>query len=117
MHAACSDARCSASAMLANGPKGIAPILTWTPAGLLARSVVLWLLFLTAHAAGLRRCTSILSGTVPEGSIPLGQATILGTAYIVLYLGAMVVAPVMAVAAALGYLWRAGERATRYRPS
>jgi hypothetical protein len=71
------------------------PLLS--PAGLAIGALVLALLYGVVHAAGLRADASILSGSAPpdELGVPLGLA------YVILYFGFVVLAPVAVIAAAL----------------
>jgi len=79
-----------------------------TPRGLLLRAVVLVLLFAVAHLAGLREHTGVFSGGA-VGALPAA----LGATYAVLYLAAVVVAPVLVLAALLllGFVLLARRRA------
>ena len=63
-----------------------------------------------AHAAGLREYTSILCG-MPPGS---GWRSFLGAAYILLYLGFVIVVPILVLGAAIFALllrWLPGKKA------
>ena len=63
-------------------------------------------LFLIAHLAGLREYTTFLSGTTGDLGTTLDRSGLYGTAYIVLYLGCVVVAPILLLAAGLLMLWQ-----------
>jgi hypothetical protein len=70
-----------------------------TPAGLLKRALALWLFFAAVHMAGLRDAMSLLSGTKVYSS--LGVTAIAAAAYLSAYLGAVVAAPILALAAVI----------------
>jgi hypothetical protein len=63
-------------------------------------------LFLIAHLAGLREYTTFLSGTTGDLGTTIERSGLYGTAYIVLYLGCVVVAPILLLAAGLLALWK-----------
>ncbi len=72
----------------------------FSPKGFLLRAAVLLGLFLALHAFGLRASTSIICGTTPPGGA--GFANRFGAmAYVVLWLAAVVVVPVLAIGAAV----------------
>ena len=68
------------------------------------RAVVLVLLFGAAHLAGLRESTTFLTGTAAPGTSLLSSAYC-GGLYILLYLGFVVLAPILTLAAVLLYFW------------
>jgi hypothetical protein len=76
------------------------------PKDLVRRAAIIGLLFFAAHACGLRPFTSVLSGTT--ASLPAGwqMSAFLGFTYIVLYLGLVLLVPVLLLAAALLAIWR-----------
>ena len=78
----------------------------FSPKDLLRRAIVLSVLFLIAHLAGLREFTSLLNGTM--GSVELGWrlSAFFGLTYIILYLGIVLLVPTLILAAALLHLWR-----------
>jgi hypothetical protein len=82
-----------------------------SPQYLVTRALMLGVLFFLAHIAGLRDYTAFLSGTA-AGQTTMGWSVFYGTAYIALYLGAIVLAPILVIAAALLILW---ERLVRDR--
>jgi hypothetical protein len=71
----------------------------------LTRGLELAALFLIAHLAGLRDYTAFLSGTTGELGTTVERTGVFGTIYIVLYLGCVVVAPILLLAAGLLTLW------------
>jgi hypothetical protein len=67
----------------------------------LMRALALGVLFLLAHLAGLREYTTFLSGTAANPEAGLRWSSFLGMIYIVLYLGFVVTAPILILAAGL----------------
>lgn len=72
------------------------PLLS--PRGLLVRAVLIILVFLLCHAAGLREKTSILCGTSPTGDVDDMLSITLAALYMLAYFGALVVAPILLLA-------------------
>ena len=72
-----------------------------SPRSFLVRALVLGVLFLVVHIAGLRDYTTFLSGT--SGSVETGMksSAFYGTAYILLYLGFVVAAPIFVLTAGI----------------
>lgn len=74
-----------------------------SPSGMLILTVLLAGAYAAAHAAGWRENVSLLAGTsFPGPTGRMGQAATAG-GYIMLYFGAMVVAPILALAS--GIMW------------
>ena len=71
-----------------------------SPKDLIRRALVMTVIYLTVHAAGLREFTTILNGTM--GSVELGWRTsaFLGLLYIFAYLSFVLLVPVLILAAA-----------------
>jgi len=76
-----------------------------SPKDLVRRALVLVILYIILHLAGLRELVSILNGTV--GSLRLGweMSVFLGLLYIVAYLAFVLLVPSMLMAAGLLSLW------------
>ena len=76
-----------------------------SPKDFLRRALVICVLFLIAHLAGLREFTSLLNGTT--GSLELGRqlSVTLGLSYIVLYLAFILLVPILILAAIILALW------------
>jgi hypothetical protein len=72
----------------------------------LLRALATVLLFLLAHLAGLREYTTFLSGTVANPDVGFGLSAFYGMTYIALYLGGVVVAPILVITAGLLLLWK-----------
>ncbi len=88
------------------------PLLT--PAGLLARAAWLAAVWLAADLAGLRVHASIICGTLAGEGAAGAWPCFLGTAYVVLYLLAVLAAPVLVIAA--GIFAALGALTARPRP-
>lgn len=72
----------------------------------LIRAVALIVLFMLVHFAGLREYTSFLSGTTASPNMDMRESAFYGMAYIVCYLGAVVLAPIFALASGLLVAWQ-----------
>ena len=73
----------------------------FSPKGLLVRAGLIALFFLLCHAAGLREYTSIVSGTSPTGDVGDIFSVALAGLYLVAYVAAVLVAPIMLLASAI----------------
>lgn len=62
-------------------------------------------IFCVAHLAGLRDFTSVLNGTVGSTSMNWQTAAFLGVAYVLIYLGVVLMVPILAIAALILTLW------------
>ncbi|HZQ47417.1 MAG TPA: hypothetical protein VFC07_10425 [Verrucomicrobiae bacterium] len=71
----------------------------------LVRALALTVFFLLAHLAGLREYTTFLTGTTGSPGIGLRLSAFYGMLYIALYIGCVVAAPILALAAVLLALW------------
>lgn len=71
----------------------------------LLRALAISVLFLVVHLAGLREYTTFLSGTAANPHVSFHTSAFLGMAYIALYLGVVVIAPILVMAAGLLALW------------
>lgn len=67
---------------------------------------LLMVVFLIAHVAGLREFTSVLNGTVGSTSLDWKTASLLGVVYVFLYLGVVLVVPILVLAALISKMWR-----------
>jgi hypothetical protein len=67
----------------------------------LIRAGAIVVLFLVVHLAGLREYTTFLSGTLANPEVSFRLSAFYGMTYIVLYLGAVVVGPILVLAAGL----------------
>ncbi len=80
------------------------------PRGLALRGVVLLAAYAACEAAGWRTCTSFLCGMRPGTEDPSTLLALAGMAYVIFYLLAMVLAPVLILAAGLSWAWGALRR-------
>jgi hypothetical protein len=85
-----------------------APFLS--PGDLLQRAVLFGVIFLIAHLAGLREFTSVLNGTTGSTAYSWQTSAFLGLLYVGLYLGGVLVAPILVLAAGLLKLGEAMNR-------
>lgn len=79
---------------------------TLSPVGLLTWAALIVLAFAILHAAGLRDATSILSGTVAGGV----GATFGGVVYALVHFAAVLIAPILALGAAILAIWMWARR-------
>jgi len=87
-----------------------------SPRYLLARAIILSLLFGIVHFAGLREYTTFLTGTTAKAGVSLQASAWYGTIYILLYLGFVVVAPILVIAAGLLVGWQKLRPLTKPTP-
>jgi flagellar biosynthesis/type III secretory pathway M-ring protein FliF/YscJ len=66
---------------------------------------LLLVIFFIAHLAGLRDFTSVLNGTIGSTSMDWNTAAFLGVAYVLIYLGVVLMVPILALAALILTLW------------
>ena len=76
-----------------------------SPKYLLLRALALGLIFGVVHIAGLRDYSAFLSGTAASVSAGMKLSSFYGMIYIAAYIGCVVVAPILLLAAALLTLW------------
>jgi len=79
--------------------------LAFSPRGLLLRAAIISFVYLAARLAGLREYTTIISGTSPTGDVTDWWSAGLGVVYVTLYLGFVLLVPVLLIAAALLTAW------------
>ena len=78
----------------------------FSPKDLARRAVVIALLYLAVHLAGLREFTSILNGTMGSPELGWTLSAFLGLGYIFAYLALVLLVPVLVLAAAFLALWK-----------
>ena len=71
----------------------------FSPGGFLLRAGLILLLYFVAHMAGFRDYVSVLSGTAPQGVLGQTVSSYLGIVYLLLYVAAVGIVPVLIVAA------------------
>ena len=82
----------------------------FSPKDFLRRAVVVAIIFLALHIAGLREYTSILNGTATSPELGRGMSAFLGLAYVFAYLGLVLLVPILVLAAAMLAGWRRFSR-------
>ena len=90
-----------------------------SPAGFFVRAAGLLVFFAVAHAIGLREWTCMISGTVPQNAFGNNLDRYLAVTYLVFYLGAFIVAPILTIAAGIFYVlqrWTGRGRMTGPSP-
>ena len=70
-----------------------------SPKDFVRRAVVIGLIFLAVHMAGLRDYTCILNGTVASPELGRGMSAFLGLAYVFAYLAFVLLVPILLLAA------------------
>ena len=87
--------------LFSRNPDGAPRTPLFSPRGFVQWAAVFAAMFLLAHAAGLREFTSILNGTSGSTAISWNTAAFLGVVYVLLYLGFVLIAPTLILAAIL----------------
>ena len=84
---------------------------TFSPAGFLLRAILIAVLYCASELLGLREYTTFLSGT--SGNVNLGwqMASLLGLIHLLLYVGFILLVPMLLIAACLLAAW--GRRSGR----
>ena len=84
---------------------------TFSPAGFLARALLIAIVFGALELAGLRGYTMIISGTSPTADANDQWALILGCLYLFFYTAFVVLTPILILAAAIFHLliFRSGK--------
>lgn len=72
----------------------------------LRHGVLMLLAFGVLHLMGLREFTSVLNGTIGTVDMNPDNAALLGILYVLFYLGAILLAPILFIAAGLLVLWK-----------
>jgi hypothetical protein len=73
----------------------------FSPKDFVRHALLIVVLFVIAHAFGLREFTTIISGTMASPALGAETCTLLGIGYMALYFGAVVLAPILLIAAGL----------------
>ena len=73
----------------------------FSPKDFVRRAVVLAVIFLAVHLAGLREYTCILNGTSGSVALSRGMCAFLGLGYVFAYLGLVLLVPILLLAAAI----------------
>ena len=72
----------------------------------LSVAVTLVVFFCLFHLVGFREHTAFLSGTTGSAEVGMRLSAFYGIVYILLYLGCVVIAPILVLAAGLLALWQ-----------
>lgn len=73
----------------------------FTPKGFFQRALVILLIFLLLDVMGLRKYAMLLSGTSPAGDPQSIITNFFAVLYILFYLGAVIVTPILLLASAI----------------
>jgi hypothetical protein len=76
-----------------------------SPKDFVRRAIFLSIAFLIVHLAGLKDFTTILNGTMGSVGLGWGMSAFLGLLYVCAWLGFVVLAPILLLAAALLAVW------------
>lgn len=74
-------------------------IQIFSPVGFFAMAALILGAFAIAHGLGLRRFTSVLSGSPPEAAMSIERAVSLGMMYALSYFATIIAVPVLVIAA------------------
>jgi hypothetical protein len=81
-----------------------------SPKDFVRHAILIVLAFAVVHVAGLREYTSFLNGTVGSVDMDPQTAALLGLIYLLLYMAAVLLAPILIIAAAISAAWRKIKR-------
>jgi hypothetical protein len=92
-----------------------------TPGGLLVRAALVAVFFAVCHLAGWREHTTFLSGTPASAGGSANTSVVLGVVYMAGYFGVVLLAPILALAAGLLFVFeriaeRRGDRHSAAKP-
>ncbi|MDB6108849.1 MAG: hypothetical protein JWR69_599 [Pedosphaera sp.] len=77
-----------------------------SPHSFLSVAVTLSVFFMLVHLVGFREHTAFLSGTTGAVGVGTRLSTFYGVIYILLYLGCVVIAPILVLAAGMLAFWQ-----------
>jgi phosphotransferase system glucose/maltose/N-acetylglucosamine-specific IIC component len=78
----------------------------FSPKDFVRHAILIVLVFAVMHALGLREYTSVLNGTTGSVEMDPTYAALLGIVYILFYLAAILLAPILLIAAGLITAWQ-----------
>ena len=87
----------------------------FSPKDFVRHALLILVVFGLAHFCGLREYTSVLNGTTGAVCMDMKTATLLGVAYILLYLAAILIVPVLLIAARIILVWHGIETRKQLR--
>ena len=85
----------------------------FSPKDFLRHAVLILVLFAVAHLCDLREFTTIISGTMASPALGAETCALLGMSYMALYFGAVVLVPILLLAAGLLWFWEKVRAASR----
>jgi hypothetical protein len=77
----------------------------FSPAGLVVRAITITVLFCASELLGLREYTTFLSGTSANVNLAWHTASILGLIHLLLYVGFILLVPILLITAGLVATW------------
>ncbi len=77
----------------------------FSPQGLVVRAAAIVVAYLVLHACGLREYTTLMTGTSPAGGAIDRSSALLAFFYVAAHVGAVVLAPIMILAAVGWAAW------------
>lgn len=86
-----------------------------SPKDFVRHAVLVLLVFGGVHACGLREYTSVLNGTTGAVGMDMETATLLGGGYVLLYLAAILLVPILLTAGGLLAVWKRIENRKKPR--
>jgi hypothetical protein len=78
----------------------------FSPAGFVVRAITITVLYCASELLGLREYTTFLSGTSANVNMGWHTASVLGLIHLLLYVGFILLVPILLIAAALLAAWR-----------
>jgi len=78
----------------------------FSPKDFVRHAILIVVVFAVIHATGLREYTSVLNGTTGSVEMNPNYAALLGVVYILFYLAAILLAPILLIAATLLAIWQ-----------
>jgi hypothetical protein len=85
-----------------SAPRGSLPSASY----FLEWAALLLVIFIIARLAGLKEFTSVLNGTIGSTTMDWKTAAFLGVAYVFIYLGAVIMVPILVLSALILKLWQ-----------
>jgi phosphotransferase system glucose/maltose/N-acetylglucosamine-specific IIC component len=78
----------------------------FSPKDFVRHAILILLIFGVFHVAGLREYTSFLNGTTGSLNMNPQNAALLGLLYLLIYMAAILLAPILLIAAAISAVWQ-----------
>jgi hypothetical protein len=77
-----------------------------SPKDLTKRAILITVVYIIAHAAGLKEFTTVLNGTIGSVQLGFGISAFLGLSYVFAYLAFVLLVPILLLAAAMLAAWK-----------